>query len=45
MGSLSKLIGGPSYVYFNGQTFSSVLNSFLLSSKFFGLRMQKSTFC
>ena len=34
----------PIYVYFNQQTFSSVLNSFLLLQNFFGLKMQKSFF-
>ena len=30
-------------MHFNGQTFSSVLEQFSLTSKFFGLKMQKST--
>ena len=32
------------YVHFNGQTFSSVFEQFSFTSKFFGLKMQKSTF-
>ena len=32
------------YVNFNGQTFSSVFEQFSFTSKFFGLKMQKSTF-
>ena len=32
------------YVYFNGQTFSSVFEQFSFTSKFFGLKMQKSYF-
>ena len=34
----------PIYVYFNGQTFSSVFEQFSFTSKFFGLKMQKSYF-
>ena len=34
----------PIYVHFNGQTFSSVFEHFSFTSKFFGLKMQKSTF-
>ena len=34
----------PIYVYFNGQTFSSVFDQFSFTSKFFWLKMQKSTF-
>ena len=34
----------PIYVYFNGQTFSSVSERFSFTSKFFGLKMQKSVF-
>ena len=34
----------PIYVHFNGQTFSSVFEQFSFTSKFFGLKMQKSTF-
>ena len=34
----------PIYVYFNGQTFSSIFEQFSFTSKFFGLKMQKSTF-
>ena len=32
------------YVHFNGQTFSSVFEQFSFTSKFFGFKMQKSTF-
>ena len=32
------------YVYFNGQTFSSVFEQFSFTSKIFGLKMQKSYF-
>ena len=32
------------YVYFNGQTFSSVFEQFSFTSNFFGLKMQKSYF-
>ena len=32
------------YVHFNGQTFSSAFEQFSLTSKCFGLKMQKSTF-
>ena len=31
-------------MHFNGQTFSSVFKQFSFTSKFFGLKMQKSTF-
>ena len=31
-------------MYFNGQTFSSVFEQFSFTSKFFGLKMQKSIF-
>ena len=31
-------------MHFNGQTFSSVFEQFSFTSKFFGLKMQKSTF-
>ena len=31
------------YVHFNGQTFNSVFEQFSFFSKFFGLKMQKST--
>ena len=34
----------PIYVYFNGQTFSSVFEQFSFTSKFFGLKMQKLYF-
>ena len=34
----------PINVYFNGQTFSSVFEQFSFTSKFFGLKMQKSYF-
>ena len=34
----------PIYVYFNGQTFGSVFEQFSFTSKFFGLKMQKSYF-
>ena len=34
----------PIYVNFNGQTFSSVFEQFSFTSKFFGLKMQKSIF-
>ena len=34
----------PIYVHFNGQTFSSAFEQFSFTSKFFGLKMQKSTF-
>ena len=34
----------PIYVYFNGQTLSSVFEQFSFTSKFFGLKMQKSYF-
>ena len=34
----------PIYVHFNGQTFSSVFEQYSFTSKFFGLKMQKSTF-
>ena len=34
----------PIYVYCNGQTFSSVFEQFSFTSKFFGLKMQKSYF-
>ena len=34
----------PIYVYLNWQTFSSVFEQFSLTSKFFGLKMQKSYF-
>ena len=34
----------PIYVYFNGQTFSSVFEQFSFTSKFFWLKMQKSYF-
>ena len=34
----------PIYVYFNGQTFSSVFEQFSFTSKFFELKMQKSYF-
>ena len=34
----------PTYVYFNGQTFSSVSEQFSITSKFFWFKMQKSTF-
>ena len=34
----------PIYVYFNGQTFSSVFEQFSFTSKFFGLKMQTSYF-
>ena len=30
----------PIYVYFNGQTFSSVFEQLSCTSKFFGLKMQ-----
>ena len=33
------------YVHFNGHAFSSVFEQFSFTSKFFGLKMQKSTFC
>ena len=32
------------YGYFNGQTFSSVFDQFSFTSKFFGLKKQKSYF-
>ena len=32
------------YVHFNGQTFSGVFKQISLTSKFLGLKMQKSTF-
>ena len=35
---------GSVYVQFNGQTFSSAFEQFSFTSKFFGLKMQKSTF-
>ena len=31
-------------MHFNGRTFSSVFDLFSFTSKFFGLKMQKSTF-
>ena len=31
-------------MYFNGQTFSGVFEQFSFTSKFFGLKMQKSYF-
>ena len=31
-------------MHFNGQTFSSVFKQFSFTSKFYGLKMQKSTF-
>ena len=34
----------PIYVYFKRQTFSSVFEQFSFTSKFFGLKMQKSYF-
>ena len=34
----------PLYVHFNGQTFSGIFDQFSSTSKFFGLKMQKSTF-
>ena len=34
----------PLYVYFNGKTLSSVFEQFSLTSKFFGLKLQKSYF-
>ena len=34
----------PIYVYFNGQTFSSVFEQFSFTSKCFGVKMQKSYF-
>ena len=34
----------PIHVHFNGQMFSSVFEQFSFTSKFFGLKMQKSTF-
>ena len=34
----------PIYVYFNGQTFSSVFEQFPFTSKFLGLKVQKSYF-
>ena len=34
----------PIYVYFNGQTFSSVFNSFLLLQSFFGVKNAKIDF-
>ena len=34
----------PIYVYFNGQTFSSVFEQFSFTSEFFGLKMQKLYF-
>ena len=34
----------PIYVYFNGQTFSSVFEHFFLLQSFFWLKMQKSYF-
>ena len=34
----------PLYVYFNGETFSSVFEQFSFTSKFFWLKMQKSSF-
>ena len=34
----------PIYVHFNGQKLSSVFEEFSFTSKFFGLKMQKSTF-
>ena len=43
-----KTVRGPfclyKYVRFNGQTFSSVFEQFSFTSKFLGLKMQKSTF-
>ena len=35
----------PTYVHFNGQTFISVFEQFSFTSKFFGLKMQNSSFC
>ena len=34
----------PIYVNFNGQTLSSIFEQFSFASKYFGLKMQKSTF-
>ena len=34
----------PIYVYSRGQTFSSVFEQFSFTSKFFGLKMQKTYF-
>ena len=43
--TLIKLTGFlPICVHFNGQTFSSVFEQFSFTSKFFGIKMQKSTF-
>ena len=35
----------PIYVHFNWQTLRSVFQQFSFTSKCFGLKMQKSTFC
>ena len=34
----------PIYVYFNGQTFSSVFEQFSFTSKFFGLKCKNRIF-